>query len=75
MDGFEKDHKRLGDRILYALELAIEQKDLDVAEALNHALEQALTRKAGGPGFSERREYPQDVEDALSKLRALKETS
>jgi hypothetical protein len=74
MDGFSKNHKRLGDRILYALELAIDQEDLDISETLNHALDLAMTRNAGGAGFSERREFSNEIEVALDKLRALKKS-
>ena len=75
MAEFKRNHKRLGDRILYALELASEQEDLDVAETLNNALELSLTRNAGGRDFLERRDYPLDVEVALSKLRTLKKAT
>lgn len=68
----EYDHIRLSDRILSALELSIEQEDLDLAEMLNQALEMALTRGSGGPDFTERREYPTRVEEALNGLREMK---
>lgn len=63
---------RLSDRILSALKLAIEQQDLQIAEVLNNALELSMTRNTGGGEFIERREYPEDVEKAMEKLRALK---
>ncbi len=63
---------RLSDRILQALSFAIEQKDLEVAEELNKALELSLTRNAGGGDFVERRDYPEDIENALIELRNLK---
>lgn len=66
------EHGRLSDKILDALKLAIEQEDVMIAEALNHAMELAMTRNTGGGEFIERREYPQEVEDAMIKLRALK---
>lgn len=72
MQGYPKNKDRLSDRVLYALELAIEQEDLPIAELLNNALELAMTRNSGGGEFIERRDYPNDVEEALSALRKLK---
>lgn len=72
MQGYPKNKDRLSDRVLYALELAIEQEDLHIAEILNNALEYAMTRNTGGGEFIERRDYPKDVEDALTALRKLK---
>lgn len=66
---------RLADRILFALQLAIEQKDLDIADPLARCLEMAMTRSAGGAGFVERRTFSDDAEKAfkqLSELRAAK---
>ncbi|MDB2683086.1 hypothetical protein N9Z27_02410 [Alphaproteobacteria bacterium] len=67
----DSEHQRLSDRILSALELAIEQKDLNIAENLRHALELAMTRKAGGGEFVEKRDYPEKIEQAMNELRAL----
>lgn len=64
--------KRLSDRILYALQLALEQKDLKICEALNTALESSLTRKAGGKGFVERREFTAEYDAAMEKLNELR---
>lgn len=72
MQGFTKNKDRLSDRILFALELALEQKDLELSEALNKALEMAMTRNTGGGEFVERRDYPKEIEAALGQLRALK---
>lgn len=68
----EKDYFRLSDKVLEALQLALEQKDLAIAEFLTRALEMAMTRGAGGKGFTERREFSGEVEQALSRLDALK---
>jgi len=65
------DERRLGDRILYALELALEQKDLDVSELLAKALEATLTR-FGGPDAVDKRDLPERMLaafDALDRLR------
>lgn len=72
MDGFTANKHRLSDRILFALELALEQQDLESAEMLTRALEMSMTRNTGGGEFVERREYPKTVDDILQKLRALK---
>lgn len=72
MQGFNKNKDRLSDRILYALELALEQKDLELSEALNKALEMAMTRNTGGGEFIERRDYPKEIEAMLTQLRVLK---
>lgn len=66
------EFKRLSDRILYALQLAIEQKDLQVSEHLNLALEESLTRKAGGKGFVERREFTAEYDLVMEKLHDLR---
>ncbi len=72
MKEFTKNHLRLSDRILYALELALDQQDLDLSEALNKALELAMTRNSGGGEFVERRDYPKEIETAMNELRAMK---
>ncbi len=73
MEGFTKNKDRLSDRILYALEMSLDQKDLEIAECLNHALELSMTRNTGGGEFVERRDYPKSIEYALGQLRALKQ--
>lgn len=72
MQGFTKNKDRLSDRILFALELALEQQDLELSEALNKSLEMAMTRNTGGGEFVERRDYPKEIEKALGQLRSLK---
>ena len=68
-----KNWLRLSDRILYSLELALDQEDLPISEALNSALEMSMTRNAGGGEFIERRHYPEAMEDALSRLQKLRD--
>ena len=63
---------RLSDRILSALKLAVEQEDTQVAEILVRALELAMTRNTGGGQFVERRDYPEELEQAMSKLGSIK---
>lgn len=63
---------RLSDRVLFALDLALEQKDLIIADLLSNVLEVAMTRNAGGQKFIERREYPKEVEDAFQRLDKLR---
>jgi hypothetical protein len=72
MQGFTKNKDRLSDRILYALEMALEQQDLELAECLNNALALSMTRNAGGGEFFERRDYPKQIEETLDNLRKLK---
>ncbi len=73
MNVSEKDKIRLSDRILSALELAIEQNDIKIAEYLTRAMELAMTRNTGGGEFIERREYPPEIEKAMDKLFALRD--
>ncbi|MGH1455862.1 MAG: hypothetical protein ACRBDI_03685 [Alphaproteobacteria bacterium] len=73
MDQTNREIIRLSDRILSALELALEQDDLKISEILTRALEQAMTRNTGGGEFIERRDYPPEIESAMSKLYALRD--
>jgi len=63
---------RLSDRILFALEMALLQEDVPIADNLARALEMSMTRNTGGGEFVERRDYPPEIEAALNKLDALK---
>jgi len=69
-----KQATRLSDRILFALELALDQNDLAIAELLTRGIEMSMTRNTGGGEFVERRDYPADLEEAMRKLNTLKET-
>lgn len=71
-EDFDAKRVRLSDRILYALELAIEQEDVSIAEALVRCLELAMTRNTGGGEFVERRDYPDEIKHAMDKLRDIK---
>ena len=68
-------HCRLSDRILSALELAVEQSDIAVADALTKAIELSVTRNSGGGEFVERRDFPPEIEDVLSRLEDLKKSA
>lgn len=70
--GFLEGYFRLSDRILFALELAVAQGDVAVADELVKALELSMTRKTGGDEFEERREYPPEVEEVLANLEKLR---
>jgi len=63
--------RRLGDRILHALDLALEQEELDIAEQLASALELSLTRY-GGPIAQEKRIPPDGLDAAFARLEALR---
>lgn len=69
----EKDKIRLSDRILSALDLCLEQEDLQIAEILTKALEMSMTRGTGGAEFKERRTYPPEMERAMDKLHELRD--
>ncbi len=72
MDDAILNKYRLSDRIFFALQLAVEQKDVNVADTLVCALEQSMTRNSGGGEFVERRDYPPEVEKVLEQLRKVK---
>ncbi len=73
MENKDSDKIRLSDRILSALELALEQDDLSVAEQLTRAMEMSMTRNTGGGEFIERRDYPPQIERAMDKLYDLRD--
>ncbi len=73
MQQSEMNSFRLSDRIFFALQLAIEQKDILTADVLVNALELSMTRNSGGGEFVERRDYPPIVEAELKRLRELKQ--
>lgn len=72
-NNMDKELIRLSDRILSALDLALEQEDVKISELLTRALEHAMTRNTGGGEFVERRDYPPEIEEAMSKLNALRD--
>ena len=65
------NERRLGDRILSALDLALDQGHLDVAEHLVRALEDTLTR-FGGPNAVEHRDLSAGMVHAFEKLEKLR---
>ncbi len=65
-------HRRLSDFIFEALRIALDQKEIEIAEMLTRALEQSMTRCAGGPNFEERRELTEEFEKALVDLQELR---
>ena len=69
---FDAKQIRLSDRILYALELALEQEDVAISETLVKALEMSMTRNTGGGEFIERRDYPPEIEEAMKRLKDLR---
>jgi hypothetical protein len=71
MEEFTKNYARLSDRILFALELAVEQKDGATAQALSKALDLSMTRNSGGGEFVERRDYSKEAEKLLASLKKL----
>lgn len=73
MHNMDREQIRLSDRILSALQLSLEQDDLKISELLTRALEMAMTRNTGGGEFVERRDYPPEIEEAMSKLYNLRD--
>ena len=73
MDNKEADKIRLSDRILSALQLSLAQEDVKVSESLIKALELSMTRNTGGGEFIERRDYPAEMEAAMTQFNAIKE--
>ena len=73
MSGLTREQIRLSDRILSALQLSLEQEDLKISELLTRALEHAMTRNTGGGEFVERRDYPPEIESAMSQLYDLRD--
>ena len=71
-DNTKLNEARLSDRILYAMDLALDQKDAVIADMLSNVLDVAMTRNAGGQKFVERRSFPPEVESMLARLAALK---
>ena len=69
------EYTRLSDEILKALTVALDQEDIEIASTLNQALEQSMTRNAGGGDFVERRNFPDEIDQALKRLDALKAKS
>lgn len=72
MDGITLNAHRLSDRIAFALELALVQKDIRIADVLVNALELSMTRNSGGGDFVERRDYPPEMEALLKRLKEIK---
>ncbi len=71
----KKQYQRLSDLVTQAMRLALDQKDVAIADILSRALEMSLTRNAGGRDFLERRELSDDVNKALDDLIALKKAA
>ncbi len=63
--------RRLGDRILSALELALEQENLEVSELLAKALEETLTG-IGGAGVEDHRDLSENLLLAFDRLDRLR---
>lgn len=72
MSDGEKVYQRLSDKILDALNVALDQKDVALAELLSRAMEMSMTRNAGGRGFIERRDLSDAMEVAIERLTKLK---
>ncbi|MDI1228195.1 MAG: hypothetical protein PSY14_10975 [bacterium] len=71
----KKQYQRLSDLVTQAMRLALDQKDVAIADILSRALEMSLTRNAGGRDFLERRELSDEVNQALDDLVSLKKAA
>jgi hypothetical protein len=65
------NEKRLSDRILRALELALDQSDLAASEHLEKAFEAVMTR-FGGPNVVEKRDMPEAMLRIYERLTELR---
>lgn len=72
-DSAKYNSERLSDRILYAMDLALDQEDIAIADMLSNVLEASVTRNAGGQNFVERRKYPEGFQEAFLRLQKLKD--
>ncbi len=71
----KKQYQRLSDLVTQAMRLALDQKDVAIADILSRALEMSFTRNAGGRDFLERCEMSDDVNKALDDLVSLKQAA
>jgi len=67
----EYNDRRLSDRIMRAMDLALDQGDLTVSEHLEHAFEAVMTR-FGGPNAVEKRGVPESLLRVYERLNDLR---
>jgi hypothetical protein len=67
----DPSERRLGNVLLAALNMACDQKDLDVARMVHRALELVMTRSAGADNIERRDSMAVDVRVAYERMRAL----
>jgi hypothetical protein len=67
----EPKERRLGNVLLNGLELACEQKDLEVARLLHQALQLVMTRRTGRDEVEKRPELADAVQAATERYFAL----
>jgi hypothetical protein len=65
--------RRIGNVLLAALNMACDQKDLEVAHMVHRALELVMTRSAGADNIERRDSMAADVRVAYERLRSLEE--
>lgn len=71
----ENNHIRLSDKILEALEVSIQQNDLEIAILLDHALDKSMTRNTGGGGKDVTSEQAQTLAAQMLQNATLLSTS
>jgi hypothetical protein len=63
--------RRLGNLLLAALNMACDQKDLEVARMVHRALELVMTRSAGADNIERRDSMAADMRVAYERIRGL----
>jgi hypothetical protein len=71
----DQSERRIGNVLLAALNMACDQKDLEVARMVHRALELVMTRSAGADNIERRDGMAADVRDAYERLRNLEHTA
>lgn len=69
----EQSERRIGNVLLAALNMACDQKDLEVARIVHNALELVMTRSAGADNIERRDSMAADVRVAYERMRALEQ--
>lgn len=67
----EHSERRIGNILLAAMNMACDQKDLEVARIVHNALELVMTRSAGADNIERRDSVAADIRVAYERMRAL----
>lgn len=69
----DQKERRIGNILLAALNMACDQKDLEVARLIHHALELVMTRSAGADNVERRDSMAADIRLAYERMRDLEQ--